>query len=121
MGYNKKELQELKDFYRHQLLNDTVPFWFPRSFDKEYGGFLLMRDADASLIDDDKAVWKQGLATWLLSTLYNTEQKNQEWLDGAKLGYDYLNETYFDTADRLFFHDTRPHRDHRTTTMPLSA
>jgi len=31
-----------------------------------------MRDADGSLIDDDKAVWIQGRATWLLSTLYNT-------------------------------------------------
>jgi N-acylglucosamine 2-epimerase len=28
-----------------------------------------MRDADGSLIDDDKAVWIQGRATWLLSTL----------------------------------------------------
>lgn len=74
-------------------MNDTVPFWFPCSYDKEYGGFLLMRDADGSLIDDDKAVWIQGRATWLLSALYNTVEKKQEWLDGAKMGYDFLTST----------------------------
>jgi len=55
-----------------------------------------MRDADGSLIDDDKAVWIQGRATWLLSTLYNTVEKKQELLDGAKLGYDFLNKHCFD-------------------------
>ncbi len=107
MGYTKQELNNLKDFYRHQLLKDTIPFWFPRSYDHAHGGFLLMRDADGSLIDDDKAVWIQGRATWLLSTLYNTVEPQQEWLQGAKLGYDFLNQHCFDTDGRMFFHVTR--------------
>ena len=107
MLYNNEELIELAKFYQHQLLNDTVPFWFPRSFDKEHGGFLLMRDADGTLIDDDKAVWIQGRATWLLSTLYNTVEKKQEWLDGAKLGYDFLNNHCFDSDGQMFFHVTK--------------
>jgi N-acylglucosamine 2-epimerase len=107
IGYSGDDLVALKDFYSNQLLNDTVPFWFPRSFDQEHGGFLLMRDADGSLIDDDKAVWIQGRATWLLSTLYNTVEKKQEWLDGAKLGYDFLNKYCFDTDGQMFFHVTR--------------
>ncbi len=106
MSYSLDELAALKDFYAKQLLSDTVPFWFPRSFDKENGGFLLMRDADGELIDDDKAVWIQGRATWLLATLYNTVEKKQEWLDGAKLGYDFLNKYCFDTDGRMFFHVT---------------
>jgi len=105
--YSRQDLSALKAFYEQQLLNDTVPFWFPRSFDQEFGGFLLMRDADGSLIDDDKAVWIQGRATWLLSTLYNTVEKKQEWLDGAKLGYDFLNKHCFDSDGRMFFHVTR--------------
>jgi len=107
MGYSIEELRELKNFYADQLLNDTVPFWFPRSFDKEYGGYLLMRDTDGALIDDDKAVWIQGRATWLLSTLYNTVEKKQEWLEGAKLGYDFLNKYCFDDDGQMFFHITR--------------
>src|SRR5690606_20836871 len=107
MSYNKADLLNLQEFYRKQLLNDTVPFWFPRSFDKEHGGFLLMRDADGSLIDDDKAVWIQGRATWLLSALYNTVEKKQEWFDGAKLGYEFLNTHCFDIDGQMFFHVTK--------------
>ena len=54
---SKPELAALKEFYLNQLLNDTIPFWFPRSYDHDAGGFLFMRDEDGSLIDDDKAVW----------------------------------------------------------------
>lgn len=120
MGYAKKELSALLNFYRDRLLNDTVPFWFPRSYDKEHGGFLLMRDADGSLIDDDKAVWVQGRVTWMLSTLFNTFEKKLDpivhdndrngWLEGAKLGYDFLNRHCFDTDGQMFFHMTRDGR-----------
>ncbi len=101
------DLKELFEFYKTQLLTDTVPFWFPRSFDELHGGFLLMRDQDGSLIDDDKAVWIQGRATWLLSTLYNTIEPKEEWLKGAKLGYDFLNKYCFDEDGQMFFHVTR--------------
>lgn len=105
--YTIEELTTLRDFYQRRLLEDTVPFWFPRSYDHEHGGFLLMRDADGSLIDDDKAVWIQGRATWLLATLYNTVEKRPEWLEGAKLGYDFLRKHCFDTDGQMFFHVTR--------------
>jgi len=101
------DLAYFQEFYSNQLLRDTIPFWFPRSFDQEYGGFLLMRDADGSLIDDDKAVWIQGRATWLLATLYNTVEQRAEWLEGAKLGYDFLVKHCFDSDGRMFFHVTR--------------
>ena len=107
MHYTPEQLNELEQFYADQLLNDTIPFWFPRSFDQEHGGYLFMRDADGSLIDDDKAVWIQGRAVWTLSTLYNTVEKKDEWLDGAKLGYEFLNKHCFDTDGRMFFHVTR--------------
>ena len=107
MSYSRAELENLRDFYRKQLLEDTIPFWFPRSFDREHGGFLLMRDADGSLIDDDKAVWIQGRATWMLSTLYNTIEQRPEWLEGARLGYEFLNKHCFDTDGQMFFHVTR--------------
>ena len=66
-----------------------------------------MRDRDGSLLDDDKAVWIQGRATWLLATLYNTVEKKQEWLDGAKKGVDFLLNHCFDTDGQMFFHVTR--------------
>jgi N-acylglucosamine 2-epimerase len=110
MSYTRDELLQLKEFYRSQLLKDTVPFWFPRSCDEANGGFLFMRDADGGLIDDDKAVWIQGRATWLLSTLYNTVEQKAEWLKWARGGYDFLNKFCFDKDGRMFFHVTREGR-----------
>ena len=100
-------IQKHTEFYEHQLLNDTIPFWFPRSIDKEFGGFLLMRDREGNLLDDDKAVWIQGRATWLLATLYNTVEQKQEWLEAAKSGVDFLLKHCFDEDGQMFFHVTR--------------
>jgi N-acylglucosamine 2-epimerase len=105
--YSREELIALRNFYRDRLLNDTVPFWFPRSVDEKYGGYLLMRDRDGSLIDDDKAVWIQGRAAWLMATLYNTIDQKQEWLDISRSGIDFLNDNCFDTDGQMFFHVTR--------------
>ena len=102
-----KCLAGYKSFYKKQLLEDTLPFWFPRSIDEEHGGYLLMRDADGSLLDDDKAVWIQGRAAWLLATLYNTVAPRPEWLAGARKGIDFLRQHCFDTDGRMFFHMTR--------------
>ncbi|MBO9153325.1 AGE family epimerase/isomerase [Chitinophaga sp. GCM10012297] len=116
MSYTLNELVNLRDFYKKQLLEDTLPFWFPRSIDKEHGGYLLMRDADGSLIDDDKAVWIQGRAAWLLATMYNTVSPEKEWLDGSASGIRFLREHCFDTDGRMFFHvarDGKPIRKRR--------
>ncbi|MGI9139208.1 MAG: AGE family epimerase/isomerase, partial [Sediminibacterium sp.] len=66
--YTRKELEDLKSFYANQLLNDTIPFWFPKSFDDVHGGFLLMRDGDGTFIDVVKAVWIHCRAIWMLFT-----------------------------------------------------
>lgn len=102
-----KPLKYYKEFYQKNLLNNTLKFWFPNSLDHEFGGYLLMRDQDGTLIDDDKAVWIQGRFTWLLSTLYNTVEKNNDWLAGAKLGADFLKNYGFDEDGRMFFQLTR--------------
>ena len=110
MKYDAVRLAGLRDFYRKQLLEDTVPFWFPRSLDTEYGGYLFFRDHDGTLIDDDKAVWIQGRAAWLLSTLYNTVEQKKEWLDASASGIAFLEKHCFDSDGQMFFHVTRDGR-----------
>lgn len=105
--YNNEDILALASFYKDQLVNDTVPFWFPRSLDHEFGGYLLMRDEKGDLIDTDKAVWIQGRACWLLATLYNTVEQNPDWLEGAKLGYEFLKDKCFNKAGKMYFHVDR--------------
>lgn len=110
MAYSLQELNILKDFYSNQLLNNTLPFWFPRSVDSEYGGYLLMRDYDGSLLDDDKMVWIQGRTSWMLATLFNTVENKKEWLEWSRSGIDFLKNFCFDTDGQMFFHVTREGR-----------
>lgn len=74
---------ELESFYRRQLLEDCVPFWFPRCVDTQHGGYLHCLDRDGSLVDTDKSVWAQGRIAWMLLTLYNQVEKNPQWLQWA--------------------------------------
>ena len=98
---------ELESFYRRQLLEDCVPFWFPRCVDTQHGGYLHCLDRDGSLVDTDKSVWAQGRIAWMLLTLYNQVEKNPQWLQWAESGLGFINDHCFDEDGRMFFHVTR--------------
>lgn len=100
-------LANLGEFYRDMLLNDCVPFWFPRCVDQTHGGFLHCVDADGTCMDTDKSVWATGRMSWMLLTLYNTVEKNPLWLQWAESGLAFLDKHGFDSDGRMFFHLTR--------------
>ena len=54
------DMPSLGKFYRRQLLEDVLPFWFPRAYDEKNGGLYHCFDADGTLVDSDKSVWAQG-------------------------------------------------------------
>jgi N-acylglucosamine 2-epimerase len=94
--------------YRDGLLENTLPFWLPRSVDHEFGGFMIARDRDGALLDTDKGVWQQGRFTWLLGELYNQVEPREEWLEAALLGAQFMDQHCFDPSDgRMWFHVTR--------------
>lgn len=100
----------LQSCYRSGLFDDTIPFWFPRSIDREHGGFLHCLDRDGTLVDTDKSVWAQGRMAWMLLTLYNTVDRRPEWLDWARNGLAFIDRHCFDADGRMFFHVTRDGR-----------
>ena len=108
--------QSLSDFYRTTLLDDVVPFWFPRSVDDEHGGFLHCLDADAAIVDTDKSVWAQGRMAWMLLTLHNTWEPRAQWLQWGRQAIEFLLRHGFDSDGRMFFivtRDGRPIRKRR--------
>ena len=61
-AYNEAELGELRDFYRDSLLNDTLPFWLPRSIDEEHGGYaswhrMIHKYAHETFHDAEHGEW----------------------------------------------------------------
>ncbi len=105
-----KGRQALQAIYEDGLLCDTVPFWFPRSVDAEYGGFFSCFDRDGTLVDTDKSVWAQGRICWMLLSLYRTLDPRPEWLNWAERGLQFLEKCGFDTDGRMYFHLTREGR-----------
>ena len=97
----------LAAFYRSQLLDDCLPFWFPRSVDAEHGGFLHSLDRDGSVVDTDKSVWAQGRMAWMLLTCYRSLEARPEWLAWAESALGFLDKHCFDDDGRMFFHMTR--------------
>ena len=107
---DSRRKDHLLKVYRDGLLEDTLPFWFPRCVDEEFGGFFGSFDRDGTLVDTDKSVWQQGRTTWMLATLYSTideHPQREQWLDWARQGANFLKGHCFDTDGRMFFHVNR--------------
>jgi len=101
------EIKMLARTYREGLLQDSCGFWFPRSVDRDFGGYYSAFDRAGELVDTDKAVWIQGRIAWMLCTLYNTVRKDDSWLDDAKRGLEFIDKHCFDSDGRMFFTVTR--------------
>ena len=102
--------------YRSGLLDDTLPFWFPRCVDDLHGGFLHCLDRDGTVVDTDKSVWAQGRISWMLLTLFLTVERRPEWLAWAEHGLAFLDRHGYDDDGRMFFQlarDGRPLRKRR--------
>ena len=114
---NLERIEELKSVYLDGLLCDTLPFWFPRCIDEEHGGYLVARDRDGTLIDDDKGIWQQGRTAWMLGEMVNCtdlpvdDTKRAQWLEWCRSGIEFLDRHAFDPEDgRMWFHVTRDGR-----------
>ncbi len=108
-SYDHQQLEQLRDFYRDQLLNDTLPFWLKNAPDHEHGGFLTSLDHVGTVVDTDKSVWIHGRFTWLLGKLHHhVHDADDQWLNLAKSGGEFLCDHGFDPTDgRMWFHLTR--------------
>ncbi len=99
----------MKDFstlalqYKNELLNNVIPFWEKNSVDKVNGGFFTCLDRTGKVFDSDKFVWLQGRQVWMFSSLYNNVEKNDNWLQIARHGAEFLEKYGRDTDGNWYF------------------
>lgn len=96
-------LKALEKKYRHELLNNVLPFWMQHSRDEDHGGFFTCLLRDGQVFDTDKFVWLQARQTWTFSMLYNRLEKRPEWLDMARHGADFLQKHGRDANGDWYF------------------
>lgn len=113
---NKEKIRKLKTKFCDELLNDTMKFWTQYAPDREYGGYHTTIDRQGTAVSSHKSMWIHGRFIWLLSRLYATLEKRQEWLDLAQSGIDFISRNAFDPRGRMYFtlaRDGRPVRMRR--------
>ena len=117
MENKQKVISSYRTFYRHQLMDDCMPFWMQSDLlDKEYGGYTTCVDREGRVYNPDKSGWFQGRCLWTFSALCNRYGKKDEWLEAAKLGVDFMEKHIADTDGRMYFtltRDGRPLRKRR--------
>jgi len=109
-------MQSLDADYCGQLVDGVVPFWVEHSLDRACGGYHTFLDREGQVYGSDKYVWLQARQVWMFSKLYNALEARSEWLEVARLGYEFLAKHAYDADGRVFFaltRDGRPLRKRR--------
>ena len=96
-------LEGYTNTYKEELYENVIPFWEKHSIDSEYGGYFTCLDRAGNIYDTDKFVWLQARQVWAFSMLYNRHQENQQWLDIAACGADFLSRHGRDGAGNWYF------------------
>lgn len=106
---DKARIQELRQFYHRQLMEEVLPFWMQSDLlDREYGGYITSVDREGRCYNTDKSVWFQGRCLWTFSKLCNTYGARPEWAEAADSGAAFLKKYCIDPQDgRMFFTVTR--------------
>lgn len=98
---HRKELEQIRDETRAELLEDIIPFWEKRVVDRECGGYYNCFDREGRLYDTTKQGWFVGRNMYTFSALYNQIEPRDEWLAIAQAGRDYMK-TSFSAGDERF-------------------
>lgn len=93
--------------YKNTLLKNVIPFWEKNSIDLTYGGYFTCLDKTGEVYDTDKFMWLQGRQAWTFSMLYNTVEKNENWLSLAKHGVDFIIKHGMDKEGNFYFSTTQ--------------
>lgn len=104
------DFKQISSRYKRELLENCLPFWLEHSQDKEYGGYFSCLNRDGVVYDTDKFIWLQGREVWMFAMLYNNVEKNQQWLDCAIQGAEFLKKYGHDENWDFYFSVNREGR-----------
>lgn len=100
---DKERIEELSNQFYKDLVEDTIPFWIEHGIDRENGGYTTYLDRKGNPLSTHKPMWVMGRFAWILSRLYNTLERRDQWLDLSKHGVDFIRKYGFDKDSRMFY------------------
>lgn len=99
----KQYLEQCRDRYHTDFLEDIMPFWLKNGLDTVNGGVYTCLDRDGSLMDSTKSVWFQGRFGFICAYAYNHIEKNADWLVASRSCIDFIEEYCIDDDHHMFF------------------
>jgi len=91
------------EIYKHELLNEVIPFWERYSLDNEFGGYFTCINNKNEVYDTDKFVWLQARQVWTFSTIFQKIEQKETWKDISLLGADFLEKFGRDSKGNWYF------------------
>ena len=102
----KDYIQTWATSYRHDFMDNIMPFWMEHGLDRNHGGIYTCLDREGQLMDTTKSVWFQGRFGFIAAYAYNNVEKNPEWLAASKSCIDFIEAHCVDTDGHMFFEVT---------------
>lgn len=103
----KRSLEEIRDIFKYELFDKTLPLWKKDGVDWKYGGYLPHIDESGTITKTNKRLYYQGRVLWLYSYFYNKFDKDERFLLSAKTGFDFLTKYCVDENYDWFTEVTR--------------
>lgn len=110
MDKSKQIEQSLSGYsalYRKELIENVLPFWMKNSRDTEFGGYFNCLNRDGSVYDTDKFMWLQAREVWTFATMYEQVEANEQWLEMARQGAEFILKHGRDSQGDWYFSLTR--------------
>ncbi len=85
----KSEYREIIRRHEDELLNSVVPFWMEYGMDLEHGGYHNSLDREGKSFDQTKFMWMQWRTVWGFAMLYNSEYRQDVFLERALYGAEF--------------------------------
>jgi mannose/cellobiose epimerase-like protein (N-acyl-D-glucosamine 2-epimerase family) len=86
------------------LRQNVMSFWFPRSVDREHGGYRIHHGPDGEpLPGGTKAIVTQARTLWLASRLLRSDYSQQGLREAADTGFRFLRDRMWDAEHGGFF------------------
>ncbi|MEE3258919.1 MAG: AGE family epimerase/isomerase [Candidatus Latescibacterota bacterium] len=115
IAQDRETLEDRAQTLRNILYENILPFWFPQSIDRKYGGYRLHHDlAGQYLGDADKYLVTQARMVWFFSRLYRLGLGDDGHLIAARHGYEFLRDAMWD-KEHGGFHWAVDHRGKKAT------
>ena len=86
------------------LTENIEPFWYEKSLDRTNGGYIISFDSQGKLKEPVvKMIVTQARQVWLFSRLARAGYEPQKHLEAARLGYRFLRDKMWDSANGGFY------------------